>query len=240
MHMFNKILYCCSLLYQKNKKELPISNLYLVLSKGAVSWNIHVRFFLLILYVLHLQIFELLREQLWYRPNPAVYIKLIVMLGKCKQPEKAHELFQAMIDEGCDVTCESYTALLSAYSRSGLFDRAFSILEQMKKSPPNCQPDVNTYSILIKSCLQVFEFDKVELLLSDMKSQGIKPNTVTYNTLIDAYGQAKMYVAIPSLLYRNDAVCETNKIIELCKNVFFFSFLVSSSLFLFSSPFLKE
>ncbi|XVF32191.1 hypothetical protein REPUB_Repub17cG0060800 [Reevesia pubescens] len=139
-----------------------------------------------------LKVFELLREQLWYRPNSAIYIKLIVMLGKCKQPEKAHDLFQAMIDEGCVVNHEAYTALLSAYSRSGLFDKAFSLLEEMKDTP-NCHPDVQTYSILIKSCLQVFAFDKVQALLSDMAIQGIKPNTVTYNTLIDAYGKAKMF-----------------------------------------------
>ncbi|KAK6163690.1 hypothetical protein DH2020_000554 [Rehmannia glutinosa] len=105
------------------------------------------------------QVFELLHEQLWYRPNSGIYIKLIVMLGKCKQPEKAHILFQAMIGEGCVVDREAYTALMSAYSRSGLLDKAFLILEQMKKIP-NCQPDVFTYSILIKSCLQVYDFGK--------------------------------------------------------------------------------
>lgn len=112
------------------------------------------------------------------------------MLGKCKQPEKAHTLFQAMIDEVCVVDHEAFTALMSAYSRSGLFDEAFSILEKMKKNP-DCQPDVFTYSILIKSCLQVCDFTKAQYLLSDMKIQGIKPNTITYNTLIDAYGKAK-------------------------------------------------
>lgn len=128
---------------------------------------------------------------MWYRPNVGVYIKLIVMLGKCKQPEKAHELFQAMIDEGCEVNHQAYTALVSVYGRSGLFDKAFSLLEEMK-STPNCHPDVNTYSILIKSCLQVYAFDKVRALLSDMSTQGIRPNIVTYNTLIDTYGKAKM------------------------------------------------
>lgn len=137
--------------------------------------------------------FELLREQLWYRPNSGVYIKLIVMLGKCKQPQKADELFQAMIAEGCVVNHEAYTALLSAYGRSGLFDKAFSLLEQMKNTP-DCQPDVQTYSILIKSCLEYYAFDKVQALLSDMTAQGIRPNTVTYNTLIDAYGKARKYV----------------------------------------------
>lgn len=136
------------------------------------------------------QVFELLREQLWYRPYSGVYIKLIVMLGKCKQPDKAFELFQAMVEEGCVLDCESYTTLLAAYGRSGLLDKAFSLLEEMK-STPGCQPDVQTYSILIKSCLQISAFDKVQSLISDMATLGIKPNTVTYNTLIDAYGKAK-------------------------------------------------
>ncbi|KAK9075979.1 hypothetical protein SSX86_004309 [Deinandra increscens subsp. villosa] len=146
-----------------------------------------------------LKVFELLREQLWYRPSSAIYVKLIVMLGKCKQPEKANSLFQAMIDEGCIVNQESYTALLSAYSRSGLFRKAFSILDEMRNTP-NCHPDVYTYSILIKSCLHFHEFDKVQSLLSEMVSQGIKPNTVTYNTLIDAYGKAKRFVEMESTL----------------------------------------
>lgn len=146
-----------------------------------------------------LKVFELLREQLWYRPSPGIYIKLIVMLGKCKQHEKAHALFQDMIDEGCVVNHESFTALLSAYSRSGLLDKAFFLLEEMKNTP-NCRPDVFTYSILIKSCLQVYAFDKVQSLLSDMESQGIKPNTITYNTLIDSYGKAKKFAQMESTL----------------------------------------
>ncbi|KAL0333079.1 UNVERIFIED_CONTAM: Pentatricopeptide repeat-containing protein, chloroplastic [Sesamum calycinum] len=121
------------------------------------------------------------------------------MLGKCKQPEKAHTLFQAMIDDGCVVDREAYTALMSAYSRSGLFDKAFYILEKMK-TISDCQPDVYTYSILIKSCLQVNDFGKVQSLLSDMEIQRIKPNTITYNTLLDAYGKAKRFIEMESLL----------------------------------------
>ncbi|KAG7014506.1 Pentatricopeptide repeat-containing protein, chloroplastic, partial [Cucurbita argyrosperma subsp. argyrosperma] len=133
-----------------------------------------------------LKVFELLREQMWYRPYAGMYIKLIVMLGKCKQPEKAYELFQEMIEEGCEVSHESYTALLSAYSRSGLLDRAFSLLNEMKNSP-DCQPDV-------------FAFNKAQTLLSDMVTRGIKPNTITYNTFIDAYGKAKMFAEMESIL----------------------------------------
>lgn len=114
------------------------------------------------------------------------------MLGKCKQPEKAFELFQTMVEEGCPVNHESYTALLSAYGRSTRFNQAFSLLEYMKNTP-DLQPDVHTYTVLIKSCLHFSDFDKVEALLSDMEAQGIRPSTVTYNVLIDAYGKARKY-----------------------------------------------
>lgn len=146
-----------------------------------------------------LKVFELLREQIWYRPNAGIYIKLIVMLGKCKQPERAHSLFEAMIAEGCILNHESYTALVSAYSRSGLFGKAFSLLNQMKMTD-GCQPDVHTYSILIKSCLQYHEFEKVRVLLSEMQFEGINPNTITYNTLIDAYGKASRFEEMESTL----------------------------------------
>ncbi|KAL8139126.1 hypothetical protein V2J09_005127 [Rumex salicifolius] len=154
-----------------------------------------------------LKVFDLLREQIWYRPNIGIYIKLMVMLGKCKQPVKALELFQTMIHEGCEVNLEVYTALLSTYSRSCLFDEAFSLLEHMKSSSDH-KPDVHTYSILLKSCLHVFAFDKVKMVLSDMSSQGIRPNTVTYNTLIDAYGKAdkfaEMEATLAEMLKQND------------------------------------
>ncbi|KAK1268912.1 Pentatricopeptide repeat-containing protein [Acorus gramineus] len=146
-----------------------------------------------------LKVFELLREQIWYTPNSGIYIKLMVMLGKCKQPQKAQWLFKSMIDDGLIVNRESYTALISAYSRSGLFDQAFSLLNQMKNTV-GCDPDVYTYSILIKSCMHVHEFDKAEALLSDMASMGIKPNTITYNTLIDAYGKAGRFALMESTL----------------------------------------
>ncbi|KAI5014863.1 hypothetical protein ZWY2020_056253 [Hordeum vulgare] len=40
-------------------------------------------------------------DQVWSRSYIGIYIKLITMLGKCKQSGKTHDLFQAMVDEGC-------------------------------------------------------------------------------------------------------------------------------------------
>ncbi|KAI3856991.1 hypothetical protein MKX03_019051 [Papaver bracteatum] len=133
-----------------------------------------------------LKVFELLQEQLWYRPNPGIYIKLIVMLGKCKHPEKAQELFQSMIDEGCMATHESYTALVSAYSRTGLLDQAFSLLEQMKVTPGWCQAQ---YHHIQHPHRCLWESRQMESTLMEMLlEQECQPDVWTMNSTLRAFG----------------------------------------------------
>lgn len=138
-----------------------------------------------------LQIFGLLREQQWYRPKTEVYLKLLVMLGRCRQHEKAYILFQLMLQEDCYMNVEVYTALLAAYGRSGVLDKAFAILDEMK-AIPHCQPNIFTYTIFIKSCVELGHFDHVDRLLAEISSAGMRPNIVTYNTIVDGYGKAGM------------------------------------------------
>lgn len=146
-----------------------------------------------------LQIFGLLREQQWYQPKIEIYLKLLVMLGRCRQHEKAYILFQMMLEEGCAITVEVYTALLAAYGRSGVLDNAFAILDEMK-AIPHCQPNIFTYTILIKSCVELGHFEYVDRLLAEISSAGMRPNIVTYNTIVDGYGKAGMLEEMENIL----------------------------------------
>ncbi|KAJ0540271.1 putative tetratricopeptide-like helical domain superfamily [Helianthus annuus] len=134
-----------------------------------------------------LEIFKMLKEQPFYQPKEGSYMKLIVLVGRCGQPQHARNLFNSMIEEGLEPTAQIYTALLAAYCRSNLIDEAFKVLEQMKKLPL-CQPDVYTFSILIKACVETMErwYEK-------FRNFGIEPETRTFNILIGAYGKKKMY-----------------------------------------------
>ena len=105
----------------------------------------------------------MLKEQPFYQPKEGTYMKLLVLLGKCGQPQQARQLFDTMLEEGLQPTSELYTALLSAYCRSNMIDEAFSVLDRMVVLPL-CQPDVYTYSILIKACMDGFRFEMVESL----------------------------------------------------------------------------
>lgn len=139
-----------------------------------------------------LQIFALLRKQLWYKPRCQTYTKLLMMLGKCRKPEEAGLLFEVMLSEGLKPTVDVYTALVSAYGQSGLLHKAFATVEDMK-SVIDCKPDIYTYSILLSCCTKFHRFDLIKHILAEMSYLGIENNNVTYNSIIDGYGKAGMF-----------------------------------------------
>ena len=141
----------------------------------------------------------MLKEQSFYQPKEGTYMRLIVLMGKNRQPELARKLFDSMIDEGLEPTAELYTALLGAYCRSNNIDEALLILEQMK-TLPLCQPDVFTFSILIKACIDATRFELVESLYEQMGERGISPNTVTQNTVLSGYGKAGKFDQMEKVL----------------------------------------
>ncbi|KAF7837652.1 pentatricopeptide repeat-containing protein [Senna tora] len=146
-----------------------------------------------------LEVFDMLREQPFYEPKEGTYMKLIVLLGRSGQPQRAHQLFNTMVEEGCEPTSELYTALLAAYCRSNLIDEAFCILNEMKNLPL-CQPDVYTYSTLIKACVDASKFELVELLYEEMDERSITPNTVTQNIVLSGYGKVGKFDQMEKVL----------------------------------------
>lgn len=141
----------------------------------------------------------MLREQPFYQPKEGTYMKLLVLLGKSGQPERARQLFDQMLEEGLEPTAELYTALLAAYCRSNLLDEAFSVLHKMV-SLPLCQPDVYTYSTLIKACVDDYRYEMVESLYEEMAERLISPNTVTQNIVLSGYGRAGKYEQMEKVL----------------------------------------
>lgn len=172
-----------------------------------------------------LEVFEMLRKQPFYQPKEGTYMKLLVLLGKSGQPHRARHLFDTMVEEELEPTAELYTALLSAYCRSNLIDEAFEILNQMK-TLPLCQPDVFTYSTLIKACVDNSHFELVQTLYNEMSERLITPNTVTQNIVLNGYGKAgkfdQMERVLSDMLENNTCrpdVWTMNTIISLFGNM---------------------
>ncbi|CAL1367405.1 unnamed protein product [Linum trigynum] len=146
-----------------------------------------------------LKILGLLRKQQWYEPRSRIYSRLMMMLGRCRQPEQASLLFEMMRCDGMKPTIDVYTGLVSAYGQSGRFQEAFSIIDEMK-SASDCKPDVYTYSILLNSCTKIHRFDLIRRILDEMSYLGIEASTVTFNTIVDGYGKAGMFVEMENSL----------------------------------------
>nr|KYP47414.1 hypothetical protein KK1_030944 [Cajanus cajan] len=127
----------------------------------------------------------MLRDQPYYQPREDTYMKLIVLLGKSGQPHRAHQLFKSIHEDGCEST-ELYTALIAAYCQNKLVDEVFSILDEMRNLPC-CQPDIFTYSTLIKALVEALQFEMVELLYDEMAKRSIMPNTLTQNIVVSGY-----------------------------------------------------
>lgn len=126
-------------------------------------------------------------------------MKLLLLLGRSGQPNRACQLFDTMLEEGLEPTPELYTALLAAYCRNNLIDEAFSTFNHMK-TLPNCQPDVFTYSTLIKACVDASRFELVESLYEEMDARLISPNTVTQNIVLSGYGRAEKFDQMEKVL----------------------------------------
>lgn len=139
-----------------------------------------------------LKIFGLLRNQQWYEPKCQAYTRLLVMLGKCRQPSHASLLLEILRSDGLQPTVDVYTALVGVYCSSGLLDQAIRTVDDMK-SVYDCKPDAYTYSILIKCCMKLQRFDMLEQLLAEMAYLGIECGIITYNTIINGYGKAGLF-----------------------------------------------
>ncbi|PIA60776.1 hypothetical protein AQUCO_00300353v1 [Aquilegia coerulea] len=146
-----------------------------------------------------LEVFEMLKQQPFYQPKEGTYMKLLVLLGKSGQPERARKLFDEMVEECCEPTPALFTALMAAYCRKHLVDEAFSVLNQMKVLP-SCQPDVFTYSTLIKTCVDQARFELVDSLYDEMAERLITPNTVTQNIVLNGYGKAGKFDQMEKVL----------------------------------------
>ncbi|VAH92509.1 unnamed protein product [Triticum turgidum subsp. durum] len=131
----------------------------------------------------------MLKEQTFYYPKEGTYMKLLLLLGRSGQPSLAQDLFTEMQQQGCQPTPELYTALIGAYCRNGLLDEALKLLEDMKAAPL-CQPDVYTYSILLKAFVDASRFDLVDAMYKEMAERSVTPNTVTQNIILSLFGNS--------------------------------------------------
>jgi len=116
-------------------------------------------------------------------PDTAKQITMIRNYAAERDLQGAFSVFESMEQSGIDLNCIMYNTVLDACVMCGDLKAAEVWMERMKMAG---MTDVVSFNTLIKAHLQNGSFDKVRLLMGMMSIQGLKPNQVTFNELINA------------------------------------------------------
>ncbi|XP_021759433.1 pentatricopeptide repeat-containing protein At3g13160, mitochondrial-like [Chenopodium quinoa] len=86
-----------------------------------------------------------------------------------------------------DITDEGFTVrLITLYGKSGMFDHAHKLFDEMPEL--SCKRTVLSYNALLGACVNSKKFDKVDGFFRELPGKlSIKPDVVSYNTVIKAF-----------------------------------------------------
>lgn len=117
--------------------------------------------------------------------NTILYTTLIKGYGNEKDLEKAIALFREMRDEGVPYNTIAYNSIIDVCIKCGDVEAAEEFFRDMLASSSNVQPDLITYSTLLKGYCQVGDLDKALQVAETIKACGLKCDELVYNTLMD-------------------------------------------------------
>merc|ERR1719191_2125055 len=118
--------------------------------------------------------------------SPSDLAKFVTMIRKCaaeKNLAGAKAVFEAAKTGGAELNSFVYNALLDAYVECQDLRAAQDVMEQTRKAG---MVDVVSFNTLIKAHLQCGQFARGRALIEEMKKEGLQPNKVTFNELMNA------------------------------------------------------
>ncbi|VAH81240.1 unnamed protein product [Triticum turgidum subsp. durum] len=118
-------------------------------------------------------------EEKGVAPDTATYNSLIRPLCKARQIQEAREMFDEMVGRGLLASVRTFHALFDvATSPTEVFD----LLDKMKAL--HCEPEMDTYIMLIRKFCRWKQHDSVEKLWNAMPANGLTPDRSAYIVFI--------------------------------------------------------
>lgn len=130
------------------------------------------------------------------------YESTVYRLAAAKQFSLIEDILEHQ-KQFADITNERFTVrLISLYGKAGMFDNARNVFDEMPQL--KCERTVVSFNALLSACVNCKKSDKLEALFSDLPGKlGIKPDRVSYNTLIKSYcvvGSVELAVGVIELM----------------------------------------
>lgn len=77
-------------------------------------------------------------------------------------------------------------SFLSPCARKGKWDRALSLLDEMRQAGPRTQPNVRSYTAAIAACGRARKWEEAVALHSKLREEGLTPDQASFNAVIRA------------------------------------------------------
>ncbi|EFH39266.1 pentatricopeptide repeat-containing protein [Arabidopsis lyrata subsp. lyrata] len=129
------------------------------------------------------------------------YNTMIDTYGKSGQIKEASETFKRMLEEGIVPTTVTFNTMIHVYGNNGQFGEVTSLMKTMKF---HCAPDTRTYNILISLHTKNNDIERAGTYFKEMKGAGLKPDPVSYRTLLYAFSIRRMVKEAEELIAEMD------------------------------------
>jgi len=136
-----------------------------------------------------------------YSISMAVYGIMMKAYGKARQLDRVVKLWNEMKDQQIKLTSVTVGCAVEALVANGYPDRAWELIQELWSSQEQ-RGVLNAviYSTIIKGYVIAKQPETVMRLYDEMRSRGIQPNAITYNTILNALAQCRAMDLAPSLL----------------------------------------
>ncbi|KAG9134912.1 hypothetical protein Leryth_001195 [Lithospermum erythrorhizon] len=119
-------------------------------------------------------------------PNVATFGMLMSLYQKGWIVEEAEFTFSKMRE--LKIACPlAYSAMITIYTRFGLYDKAEKIISFLKED--DIILNMDNWLVMLNAYCQQGKLDDGEQVLATMTEAGFSPNIVAYNTMITGYGK---------------------------------------------------
>lgn len=110
---------------------------------------------------------------------------------------KALDLFKNARKRKVEMNCKTFTAAIEACERSGQWQHALSLLEEMRQSE-DIEPNTHTFDVVMKTCEKKGQYEKTLELFDEVLSKR-NPTMSTYSSAISASAKTKQWDRVMKL-----------------------------------------
>ncbi|XP_072977756.1 uncharacterized protein [Typha angustifolia] len=125
-------------------------------------------------------------EQAGLKPDAIFFNAIINAFSEAGKISEAMNIFMKMKESGCRTTTSTFNTLIKGYGIVGNPEESQNLFNMMLIEG-NAKPSQKTYNILIKAWCDQQNLIEAWNVVNKMRTSGILPDVVTYNTIARAY-----------------------------------------------------